>query len=188
MIGLATIGLKLLGVGKALVSGAVSIATKYPLQVALVASLLVTAWALHSRANMRVERDGTFKALVERIKAEKRAAADQVAVNKAHTTLSGVKAGEVQHDYVERAPRAERAADSFIRANRVRACPSAPGSRDPAAEDHSPAVPAGAPTDPVMVAVPSGDVTSCTALWNYATSAHELAKKQVAGGFAEWGN
>lgn len=157
----------------------------WPAAVIALCVLSVVLW--RSAEHARDQRDTWHRAYDLRVKLEAQAARDQIAANKAHTALSGAKAGEVQHDHVERGSRADSLAVRYIDGNRVRTCPSAPGSGNPAAEDHPAPVPAGSASDPILVVVPASDVKACTADWTYAMSAHELAVKQVDAGLAEWG-
>lgn len=158
----------LLGLGEWLenaLSALVDLTRRYPLQMALIASLCLSGWLWHGRSQARQE----LAALQE---AQRQAAGAQKRVNDVAQQHYTEKAHEADDSHVAVRDDARAATDRYIADHRVRA------------EDRACQTPAPAPSDGTAVpsSVPSGvvvgeaDVRTCGDLYAYAVSAHDWAQ------------
>lgn len=159
----------LLGLGgwlKSAFSAAFGLARQYPLQMALIACLCLSAWLWHGRNEAREE-------LAQRIATEKAATGAQARVNQAATEHYREVANVADTKHDEMVDRAWDATRQYVATHRLqpqdRTCeaPAAPGG-------DGAQVPAPVPANP-DVAVSELDVRRCSEATAYAVSAYEWA-------------
>jgi hypothetical protein len=142
------------------------------LYVALLA--LAAGWYRHSAQSWRRAYDAQRDAYAAAVAAGK--AATRAAEAKYH-----IDATETQHGYEKALSVAQDRTDGYIRANRVQDCAVSPAR---GAESGTASVPAITASDPIVVAVESGDVKTCTADHEYAQAAYELGQRWIRDGLA----
>jgi hypothetical protein len=160
--------------------GVAALALRYPLQCAVVALMLLAAWAWRGRVVAISERDQArteIRKQADDYRAAQAAAAVQFAAAKASTEAHYKEIADAKdQEYRAGLADARAAADRYIASHSLRLAQAAQGvaSSAPAtAADHSAGIPAPMPADAVMVS--ADDVRACTEGVTYALKAHEWA-------------
>ena len=185
MFSFAAIGLRLLGIRKA-IGSAFAWVTQSMTRILAVLLVLTLLWGLIER-NSRIKAEKVLASTETAYRnAQKDAELAQQALNAAFSARSTSIAKDADHGYEKARTGALSRADDYIARNRVQSCPKSPASRsDPAAESGAASVPE-VTAAPAIVAISDGDVRACSIAASYAMKAHETAVKLVDAGLAEW--
>ncbi|MET0365172.1 MAG: hypothetical protein ABW169_11020 [Sphingobium sp.] len=140
-------------------------------------------WQARAKAEKAAHETTKVRVKVAQDEAQRRAQAALDAVERRYSALAERTDTNAQATLAG----AQRGADSFIAANRLR--PQSPeGCRigtTPAADDRRPADPAGAGALAELVAVPDADIRICTENTVKALAGHEMAHGLKQAGLAE---
>ena len=169
--------LKLLGIGKWLKEalGAAWQATcKYPLQVALIASLCLAGWLWRGKRDALDERDAARAETAQVITAGQQALAAQIKLHDETKAAYAAAAKDADNEYTKDLAAANGAADRYAAANRVRSktCVGRAIETSGPAENSDPGVFESAPAE-ALVAITRADFDKCTALYPYANGAYK---------------